>query len=177
MGRGRRRKLGRLRHQPQLDRALMPLGPHRVPALVEHAVIGGDEGRWRLHRDMHCLQGQEGEERLFRCALVNIADQLVDQIARGVEILGQGDRLAILEPVHRVVAGQIGLGVVIAPAGGIHHVGAIKAKGVGQVGSGLTDAPLAGDKGLIPRRAEQAGDGGLLTLPHHRIAGLAFHLR
>ena len=175
VGRRHRRQFGGRRYDAGGNGLLQTIRAHLVPAGVECTVVGIDIGLGRLHRDVQRLEREQGEEGPFRVALVDIFDHLVDKRARRIEVLGQGDRLAVLEPVHLVIAGQIGGHVEVAAACRVHHVGAIEAEPVGQVLADLANPPFAGHIGPVAGAGEQRCYGLLIRGKPHRIAGQRAH--
>ncbi len=168
-------QLGRGWHKTQLDYTLEALFAHHVPPGIENAVIALDELGRHLHRNVHGLKREEAEKGLTSLAPIDVLDHLIDEIAGGVKIFRQPRWLAVLIPRHLGITGQVVGVVVVAPAGGIHHVRAIEAKPIWKVFTFRTDAPFPGDVRSISCLRQDRRNRRLILIPGHGIAWIRAH--
>ena len=92
---------------------------------------------------MHSLEGEVSKIGSAALALVDVLDQTVDEQFRGIKLIGQFSRRAILEPGCILVVGHVGPGRPIVGPGGIEREGSVEAMMVRQVAITMAEMPLA----------------------------------
>ena len=145
--------------QPAGQLALVAIGANLIPAGVIQRLVALYVLFGHLVGRMHSLKGQVAEKRFALCAAaINVADQFVRVGERGVEVVRQLHRRAILNPGGGT-AWQVVLGFPVV--GTAFHQGkrAVKTARHRLALRACAQVPLARHVGAVARVLQQARQG------------------
>src|SRR6056297_1708194 len=126
-----------------------------LPACIVGSAVSVGKLPWRLHRYVYGLEGQIGKKRFAAPAvLLEIIDHAVDEKFRGIEVVRQTDRFAILEPGRLAIEGNVGSLLPVVGTGGIENERSIESVVVGKLSRSMSEVPFTGHQCPITPRSQ-----------------------